>query len=90
MDGQVSENPGFEIRKNVELPKRAGGRGPRKNKALYEALDKCDVGDGFFIPGNPAKIGSVIYTYNRNTGRKFETRKTTENGVEGALVARKL
>jgi len=72
----------IKIEKGVPLPASGAGR-PSK----YPWGD-MEVGDSFFAEAKPESMHTQAAFAGRKYGRRFTTRKRTENGVAGVRVWR--
>jgi hypothetical protein len=73
----------FRIDKGLPAPSGRSGRPPKY------PFRELEVGDSFFVEGDPRKLsGSVLGCAKNIVGKRFSSQKTTHNGKPGIRVWR--
>ena len=74
----------IRIDSDISLPSPKGGAG-----VVKYPFRQLEVGQSFFVPGKTqADLSGSIGAARRAMGRKFATRRVTEDGVTGTRVWR--
>lgn len=67
----------INIEKGVPVQGSSGSRLSDRNREVFEAMDKMEVGDSFSVPYDK-NIAAAVAKRAKMTGRKFSSRKLSD------------